>query len=463
MVDVDGSLVSGDLLVEGFVRLVAVSPLSLLALPAWLARGRAALKRKIAEAVPLPPATLALNPAVLDEIAAAKAEGRETWLASASDELVVAPIAQTVGAAGFLASDGRLNLAGKAKADALAERFGEGGFDYIGNERPDLAVWKRSRRAIGVGLRASLSNDVRALDDKARFLPRTGGRPIDYLRSFRPQHWIKNVLVFVPLVAAHETRGALYLLAAGLFAALSALTSGTYVLNDLTDLPHDRRHPSKRRRPIAAGRVPLLPVIALGATLTAGGLAAAFALSVEAGLWAGLYLIATCAYSLWLKRRIFLDVIVLACLFTIRVLAGAAAVSVDMSTWLLAFCLFFFVALAIIKRQSELHTLLKSGRSASLGRAYLAEDLSVLAALGASSGLASVMVLALYIQSPTVGELYGRPDFLWLICLLLLYWLGRMALLAHRGEAGDPMIFTLRDRTSWLTGAGMAAAFAAAL
>ena len=474
VVDVDGSLIGGDLLIEGIARLLSVAPLSVFALPFRLAaamvRGRAGLKRRIAEAVRLPPDTLAWNPAVLEEIAAARAAGRSVWLASASDARAVSPLAETVGAAGCLASDGRTNLTGEAKAAALVARFGERGFDYIGNERRDLAVWRRARRAIGVGLGAGLAREVRALDGDARFLPGLGGGPRDWFRALRPHQWVKNVLVFVPLAAAHETDAGPYLVAAGVFAALSAVASGAYLLNDLLDLPHDRGHPAKRRRPMAAGKAPLLPMIGIGAALAAGGLALTFWLSAAAGLWVLAYLAVTCAYSLSLKRKIFIDVTALAMLYAVRVLAGGAAVSVPLSPWLLAFFLFLFLALAIVKRQGELRG---SGRSASGGRAYLAEDVPVMAALGAASGFASVVILTLYIQSPETGERYARPEFLWLLCPLLLYWLGRMALLAGRGgEEGDskqlpgnddPLIFALRDRTSWLTGLAVLAAFAAAL
>ena len=314
---------------------------------------------------------------------------------------------------------------------------------------------------------------MRALDGEARFLPGLGGGPRDWFGALRPHQWVKNVLVFVPLVAAHETGAGPYLVAAGVFAALSAVASGTYLLNDLLDLPHDRGHPSKRHRPIAAGKVPLLPMIGLGAALAASGLALAFWLSAAAGFGVLAYLAVTCAYSLSLKRKIFIDVTALAMLYAVRVLAGAAAVSVALSPWLLAFFLFLFLALAIVKRQGELRTLRGSSRSAPGGRAYVAEDFPVMAALGAASGFASVVILTLYIQSPETGERYARPELLWLICPLLLYWLGRMALLAGRGgEEGDskqlpgnddPLIFALRDRTSWLTGLAVLAAFAAAL
>ena len=468
VVDVDGTLVRGDLLVEGAVRLLAVSPLGALALPFWAMGGRAALKRRVAEAVQLPRETLVLNPAVVDEIAAARSAGREVWLATAADALAVAPLVEAVGATSFLASDGRTNLAGDAKAAVLVERFGEGGFDYIGNERRDLSVWKRARRAIGVGLSPRLVGAVRRLDKDALLLPGPRIRLRDCFRALRPHQWVKNLLVFVPLFAAHRTDAGSWATAAGLFLALSACASSAYLFNDLVDLPHDRRHRSKRHRPMAAGTAPLLPMAGVGAALAAGGLAVAFLLSAEAGLCALLYLISTLAYSLWLKRILFIDIVALAGLYDLRVLAGSVAVSVSLSAWFLAFFMFVFLALAAVKRQSELRTLSESGSEsgprASGGRAWTIEDLPALTALGASGGFTSAVVLALYIQSPETGELYARPEFLWLICPLLVYWLGRMTLLANRGEVDDdPVVFAITDRTSWLVGLAIFGVFVAAL
>ena len=464
IVDVDGSLVSNDLLIEGVVRLLAVSPHHLFILPFWLANGRAALKHRVAQAVPLPSETLVLNPAVTREITAAKAAGSEVWLVSASDELVVAPLAETLGPTGYFASDAHTNLVGQARATVLVERFGVGGFDYVGNERRDLAVWKHARHAIGVNLSASLAQEVQALGRGARFLPGLGGHPLDYLRTLRPHQWIKNMLVFMPLIAAHETRIELYLVVAGLFTALSACASGTYLLNDLLDLPHDRRHEYKRHRPLAAGRVALLPAIGISAAMVAAGLAAAFWLSVTAGFFVLLYLGVTLTYSLFFKRKTFIDVIVLAMLFTVRVFAGATVVEVTLSHWFLTFFIFIFLALAIVKRQCELYALCEAGQSASYGRAYFAGDIAVMTALGAASSVASAVVLSLYLYSPEVSESYTRPELLWGICPLLVYWLGRMALLANRGAINDdPVVFAMRDRASWLTGIGILVVFAIAL
>ena len=464
VVDVDGSLVCGDLLIEGTARFLAASPFRLFALPFWLIRGRAALKRRIARAAPLSPATLVLNPAVLHEITSAKAEGRRVWLASASDEMAVAPLAEAVGAAGCLASDGRTNLVGRTKAVALVERFGEGGFDYVGNEQRDLAVWKHARRIIGVNLSASLAGRVRALDEKARFLPGLGGGPRDYFRALRPHQWVKNVLVFIPLVAAHTTQPKMYMVAVGVFVALSACASGTYLFNDLLDLPYDRRHTSKRRRPMAAGKTMLLPIIGMGTVSVLGGLALAFSLSARAGLGILGYLIVSVAYSLFLKRKVFLDVVTLALLYAIRVFVGAVAALIALSAWFLAFFLFIFLALAVVKRQHELRTIYNSGEPNARGRAYVVDDLTALTALAAGSSFAAIVVFAFYIQSLDVSILYSRPTFLWAICPMLLYWLGRMTLLANRGAvADDPVVFAMRDRVSWLTGLSVLVVFAAAV
>ena len=462
VVDVDGTLLNGDLLVEGVARLLVTRPLMLFALPFWLLAGRAALKRRVAQAVPLPPETLPLNPAVLEEVEAAKRDGREVWLASASDRAVVAPLGAFIGAAGALASDGHVNLRGRAKAARLVERFGARGFDYVANERRDLAVWEHARRAIGVGLPGRLRRDVRSLDREARFLPGPGGGAGDYVRALRPHQWIKNVLVFVPVIAAHGTSVGQYLALLGILAALCACASGSYLFNDLLDLPHDRRHRSKRDRPLAAGKVAVLPTMAIAACLMAAGTAGAFGLSPAAGLWVLGYVVAACAYSLWFKRRLFLDVIVLVLLYTVRVMIGGAAVAIPMSPWLLAFSMFIFLALAIIKCQREIAAL-DGGPATPGARAYRSEDDSVMTALAAAGAFSAVVVLALYVQSPNVVAHYARPYLLWLTCPLLLYWLGRMLLLANRREMDDdPVAFALRDRISWLTLLGIVSAFVAA-
>lgn len=463
-VDIDGTLYGGDLLMEGMLQFVASRRTGIFALPFWLLAGRAAFKRKIAQAAPLATESLVFNPSVMAEVAAAKASGREVWLASAADELTVAAVAKEVGATGWFASDGRTNLAGQAKADALVGRFGRGGFDYIGNAKRDLPVWRQARHALGVGLSPRLARKVRALDETARMLPGPKRGFRDYVRALRPYQWMKNVLVFVPLIAAHQFEVAPYATVAGVFVALSVCASGAYLLNDLLDLPHDRQCAVRNRRPLAAGQVAPLQLIYMALGLMASGLALAFSLSNLLGGCVLFYLLLSLAYSLWLKRVLLIDVITLSVLYGMRVISGAAAVAVVPSPWLLAFFLFFFLSLAAVKRQGELSVLRTAGGSLLSGRAYRVEDLAGMTALAMASGSASIVVFALYIQSAAVGLRYGSPELLWLLCPVLVYWLGRMILIANRGEMEvDPVMFAMRDLASWLVLVISIAIFAGAL
>lgn len=471
VVDVDGTLVAGDLLIEGMARLLAAKPSSLVVLVYWTLLAfhparRVALKRRVAEAVHLPPETLALNPAVLAEIDSAKQDGRDVYLASGADELALQSLGDFVGAVGCLGSDGRTNLVGHAKAHALTSRFGPGQFDYIGNERRDLPVWEEARHAIGVGLPPRLVREVRTLDEKARFLPGPDSAPLSYVWAMRPHQWVKNLLVFAPLIASHDTRVESVATVAILALALSACASGTYILNDLLDLQDDRRHRSKRFRPIAAGALSLPRAAFLATTLIAAASGVAFTLSVTAGLCVLLYLVATIAYSLRLKRAVFLDVVSLSVLYAIRVFSGAAVVSIALSPWFLTFTTFIFLTLAIVKRQIELSAAPASD-STLIGaerRGYFPADLTALTALSSASAVGSLLVLALYLHDPAVSARYDHPEYLASICLLLLFWLGRLIVLANRGVLDDdPVAFALRDRSSWIIATAIGTVYVLAL
>ncbi|HXS40557.1 MAG TPA: UbiA family prenyltransferase [Stellaceae bacterium] len=464
VVDVDGTLIGGDLLVESMVRLVAARPHRLFSILLWMLSGRAVLKRRIAELVAIEPATLNLNAVVIERINAARRDGREVYLASAADESYVRELAEHVGANGYFASDGERNLAGIAKAKRLIAEFGQGRFDYIGNEWRDLVVWKAANHAIAVGPSGSLRKRISAVDPAAEVIEKHRSGLADYLKELRPHQWVKNILVFTPLVAAHDLVLHELALTGIAFLCLSLCASGTYVFNDILDLAHDRQHATKRFRPLASGRIRIASAALMGAALIIGGLAWAFATST--GLFGIIlaYLIATSAYSLYLKRKTFVDVVALATLYTMRILAGATVALIPLSHWFLAFSIFIFLALAIVKRLREIIGLRHAGKEKSSGRAYFVEDLPVLAALAGASSFAAVVVLALYINSPEIAEHYGRPDFLWLLCPLLVYWLGRVVLLTNRGVvADDPIVFALIDRASWVVALCAAATFIAAL
>jgi 4-hydroxybenzoate polyprenyltransferase len=274
------------------------------------------------------------------------------------------------------------------------------------------------------------------------------------MRSLRPHQWLKNILIFLPAIAAHDLSAQTWLSAILAFIAFSLVASAVYILNDLLDLSADRDHPHKRTRPLASGDVPLahgtlmVPVLLL--------LGAAFALAV--GSWEFLaimlaYCIATTAYSLTLKRKLILDICTLAVLYTVRIFAGSVATGIPLSVWLLAFSIFFFLGLAAVKRQAELVDGLAKGREQAARRAYHVDDLPIVAMMAIASGYVSVLVLALYISTPTVQSLYSHPSLLWGVCLVLLYWISRMVMIAHRGNMDDdPIVFAVRDKVSRICG-----------
>ena len=458
ILDLDGTIVRTDTLIEALLRLLAAHPLLFLSLLPSLLHSRAAFKRRIAEAARLDPATLVYNEDVVALAQKARAAGRPVFLATASDRAVADAVAGHLGLFdGVFASESNVNLKGEAKAARLVASFGEAGFDYAGDAEVDRAVWRKARRAIMVLPSARLARQVEAECPDAVAIGRRPGvfaqlRVV--ARAMRMHQWAKNILIFVPVLAAHQATALTELCALTAFAAFSLCASSVYLLNDLVDLPHDRLHPSKRKRPFASGALPLsLAPLLIALTLGGGLLLAAF-LPVDFLLMLLVYCVCTVSYSFFLKRQMVADVLMLAALYTIRVFAGAAATSISVSPWLLAFSMFLFFSLAVVKRQSELTLNLRAGRGEVSGRGYLLEDLSLLHSMATSSGYMAVLVMALYINSTDVLALYHNPKALWLLCPVLLFWISRVLMLSHRGQMNDdPMVFALTDRISLLTGA----------
>lgn len=448
-VDLDGTLLRSDLLVESVLALLRRNPLYLFALPFWLLRGKARLKRQVSSRVRLDASTLPYDERVLAVLRDAR--GRRRVLCTASDELLAAPVAAHLGLFDeVIASDGRHNANGAGKASRLVERFGRGGFDYMGNATVDLAVWRDARAAWVANAPARLATAAAAIAPVAGVIPAERAGLRDWLQAARLHQWLKNLLVFVPLLASHrflEPAATLDALLA--FLAFGLCASGVYLLNDLVDLPADRRHPRKRSRPFAAGRLPLVQGLVAAPLLSLAGLVLAWNVAPAFAGVLALYYATTLAYSFALKRVVMLDVVVLAGLYTVRIIGGAVAIGSGLSFWLLAFSMFIFLSLAMLKRYIELGLLLSNGEQRSSGRGYTVEDLPLIQSLGGASGYLAVLVLALYISSPESLALYSRPQWLWLLCPLLLYWVSRAWVIAHRGTMhDDPVVFAATDRTS---------------
>jgi 4-hydroxybenzoate polyprenyltransferase len=464
-VDLDGTLIRSDLLLESFLLLLKRNALYLFAAVYWLLRkGKAGLKAEIAARVTLNPAALPYNKELLAWLKSEQAQGRELWLCTAANEKLANAVAGHLGLfSGVLASDPHNNIAGQRKADELVERFGRGGFDYCGNERRDLAIWRCAREAIVVNGTPALEREAGTVAAVVRTFPSGVKQLRAMIRALRPHQWAKNVLVLVPLFAAHrmgDLEAVVDAIAAMIAFCLCA--SSVYLLNDMLDLEADRAHARKSKRPFAAGDLSLSTGLVLAPALLAGAVLIAAFLPGKFQIWLAAYYVLTAAYSFALKRLLLVDAVALAGLYTLRIIAGAGAATVALSFWLLLFSVFLFLSLAFVKRYAELDSLRRQKRLQAVGRGYHVEDLAVLQTFGAAAGYMSVLVLALYINSPDIQPLYHRPKLIWTLCVLLLFWISRVWMTTHRGAMhDDPVVYALRDRVS--LGLGLVAAVTIAL
>jgi 4-hydroxybenzoate polyprenyltransferase len=415
------------------------------------------MKQQLAARVTLDPASLPYHAEFLPWLRKQKSSGRKLVLATASDLKLAQLVADHVSLFDeVLASDGKTNLRSGNKLKLLTEKFGERGFDYAGNSSADFAVWRGSHEAVVVNASPMVAKKAAACATINRVFAPEAGLSRSFLRSLRPHQWVKNLIIFIPAVAAHKLGDAPLLLRdAWAFAAFCLCASGVYVINDLVDLDSDRQHPNKRNRPFASGNLPLPFGLVSGPLLLVAGVLLAAQLSwlfVEVTL---AYVALTTAYSWWLKRVVLLDVFFLAGLYTMRLVAGSAATGIVNTSWLLMFSMFIFLSLALVKRYVELSDARETegGKPVAAGRGYVARDLELVASLGTGSGFLAALVLALYVNNPQVTGLYAHPNVLLLVCPLLLYWISRVWLLAHRGEMhDDPVVFALKDKTSYVLG-----------
>jgi len=402
-VEFEGALVRSDLLLECFLALVKRNALYLFLAAYWLLRyGNEGLKTRIVARGSLNPGTLPYNKELLARLQDERASGRRLWLYTSDYEPLATAVAQHLELFDGVITGGR-----------------QDGFEWCGSEWRPKGNWLRAT-----------------------------------VRALRPHQWTKNVLVLVPLLAAHQM-GDLGALAAALLAVIAfcLCASSVYVLNDMLDLEADRTHVRKSMRPFASGELSLTTGFALVPMLLAGAAAFAAFLPEKFQLSLAAYYVLTAAYSFALKRLLLVDTVALAGLYTLRVIAGAEAVSVALSFWLLLFSVFLFLSLAFVKRYAELDALRRQQRLQAMGRGYHVEDLSVLQSLGTAAGYLSVLVLALYINSPDIQALYHRPKAIWMLCVLMLYWISRMWMTAHRGKMhDDPVVYALQDRLSLVLG-----------
>ena len=472
-VDLDGTLVKSDTLVDSVLAIARHHPTCLFKIPAWIGQGKAAFKRHVTSTVALDVEHLPYNAPLLAYLRAEHGNGRAIYLATASDRALADRVAEHLQIfAGVLASDGTINLAGSNKLAAFRSHFGEA-FCYIGNARPDIDVLAACEfpmvanpdRALTGGLARRGIVIARSFEDRTPTAK-------SWLRAIRLHQWAKNTLIFVPLLLAHAWNVGTLTAALIAFLSFGLCASATYIINDLLDIEADRRHPRKRRRPFAAGDLSaFIGLAAVVAMLAASVALAVYLRHIVAAIpgdylpggpfrfleWLGIYTATTLTYSFYLKRKLLLDVFILSGLYTVRIIAGSAATGIAMSPWLAGFSVFLFLSLAFVKRFSELEGLRETGKAVSTGRGYLVSDLEQLRALGTGSAYAAVVVMTLYIANPETSMLYRHTARLWLVVPVLLLWLSQVWMLASRGQMhDDPVVWACTDKRSLLLGVLMA-------
>lgn len=458
VIDLDGTLVATDTLHELLLELVGRGPGKLPRVAGASLRGKAALKAAVGRSVSLDPAALPYRQGVLDLIRQAKDAGRPVVLASASDTTTVHAVAEHLAVFdAVIASDGVMNAKGANKLEAiralLVERGWGQAFDYAGDDRADLPIWAQCETAYIVGAKRSLADRAASQGDKHVIDERTGSFVPALVRACRPHQWCKNLLLALPMFTGQRLDDAAtwgrFALA---FVAFGLCASAVYLVNDLLDLRSDRLHPTKRRRPMAAGELPVAIGLIAAPLLVAVAIAGSAWLLPEAFVWAlVIYTAVAWLYSFAIKNKAILDVVWLGGLYTLRVIAGGLATLTPVSEWLLGLSLFIFMSIALAKRYAELRVMESEGKSGAAGRNYAVDDQSMLSVLGVSSGMLSVLVLALYINSDKVIRMYEHPQMLWIVCPVMLYWIGRLWLRAHRRlMRDDPLLFALTDRVSYI-------------
>lgn len=455
-VDLDGTLICGDLLYESVFALMRQNFLFLFLLPLWLLRGKAHLKEQIATRVQFDAETLPYRAEVIAFLQQEKKAGRYLVLATASHLHLAQRVADHLELFDeIIATEAGSNLLGHAKLVVLQQRFDHTGFDYIGDSHNDLPLWEKARKAYLVQPSARLLKKTNGRCTPAQVFQSKQTKLRSLLRLLRPHQWSKNLLLFVPLVLAHQVNNvqALFDVFLG-FVAFCACASSVYILNDLLDLQADRRHPHKKRRPLASGAVSIPAGIALCVGLLLGGLG--LTLAIHPPLVTGIllvYLLVSTAYSFHLKRQPMVDVFVLAGLYAVRILAGGLAGAVPVTGWLIAFSLFFFISLALVKRYAELARIALENTEKLEHRGYHIEDLGLIQSIGPACGYMAVLTMCLYINTAEVSRLYHEPQLLWIICFVLFFWITRVWFLARRRQLNeDPVVFATTDPFSYLAG-----------
>ncbi len=457
-VDLDGTLIKTNTLHESILALARTAPQYLLLLPFWLMRGQAYLWHRLSQFVSLNVALLPYRPEVIEYLKREKRAGREITLISGAHHTLVERVARHLNLFDhFQGSDEMAHLIGEKKLSVIVHLNEKKSFDYIGDSRADLPIWKESQRAVIAGSNMFLVAQLkRSADNYDRIISLDRPRVRSLFKAMRVHQWAKNLLLFAAIFLGHRFNNLtlVFNVLQG-FIAFSLCGSAVYILNDLLDLEADRLHARKRERPFAAGDISPVTGVLISAVLLLGAFAIAFPLSLSFAATLGAYFALTLLYSFYIKEILLLDVFLLASLYTIRVWAGGICANIGISHWAIAFFMCLFLSLALAKRYSELIASADSHEDKILNRrGYQLSDIPFVLGYGCGSSLMSVLVIAIYLNSPDVSVHYRRSSMLWFVCPTLAYWSGRLWILAARGELDeDPVLFAIKDKTTYLLGA----------
>jgi 4-hydroxybenzoate polyprenyltransferase len=455
VVDLDECLIKTDLLLESFYTMLKNSPLLILCVPAWLFLGKAYFKNELAKRVNIKAESLPYHLDLLAYLRNEHSQGKKLILATASVRKFAVNVAEYLGLfSEVLASDKGLNFSGKKKRELLLEKFGEKGFDYAGNSSQDLYIFPYARYAILVNPSPGILKAAQKTSNVKQVFDGSSNKLFSYFKSIRVHQWLKNLLLFIPIITSHKWNSGPAVTSAIVgFISLSFCASAGYLFNDFLDLDSDRNHPTKKFRPLASGNISPWGNSILMIALLVLGLNIAILLSWKFFVVLVIYCLISLSYTLYLKTYVLIDVLVLAALYTLRIMAGSVLADAPLSFWLLAFSIFIFFSLALVKRYSELLILSKINSESAPGRDYNVSDMGYLREMGIASGYLAILIVAFYINSSDVGILYSRPKVLWMICPVILYWISRIWLKAGRGEmTDDPIVFSLKDRGSRFVG-----------
>ncbi len=454
-VDLDGTLIATDTLLESIVLLLKLHPQKIFSLIIWLFKGKAGFKYKVSK-YKIPQADLLpYREKVLDFINEEKAHGRKVYLLTAANQNIADKVANHLGCfSGAFGSNDKINLSGEQKLKKVHQIVGHAKFDYIGNSKADIPIWEKSNKIIAVNPKKGTKNKLNRFNN-VQVINTNGNikKNKTLIKGLRIHQWVKNSLLFLPITMAHQFTDVNLLVAVlWAFISFSFCASAVYVLNDLLDLETDRKHPTKKNRPLASGLMSVkTSVLLIFLLLLTSGFIAIKILSTAFLTILIVYVILTTAYSVILKQLMLIDVIVLGGLYTLRITAGSIASGVDISSWLLVFSMFFFLSLAFMKRYADLILMKQNNFDEIAGRGYHIEDLDLVQKSGITSGFVAMLVLALYINSDRVIELYKSPILIWFTLPVLLYWVMRMWMVTNRGEmTEDPIIYAIRDKTTYV-------------